>query len=203
MARLQRGRDGDSTGDFVLLRVEPCRKMGTRYILGAKMGYPIQIRTPDLHTICNISNRLKGQWRSAFEKMHGNLLQILEIETQPEALEALIQVVVLPSRLDTLLGHHSPTAKIFRGGNNQSQEKLQWNRRPPKSLLGTTLGPLLDRGGLARIQGCSWVANIWGPTISPTRELRRPCGFGSIFGQEKQRRESRHGGRGIPENHKA
>ncbi|RDY13957.1 hypothetical protein CR513_01048, partial [Mucuna pruriens] len=57
-------------------------KMGTKYILDAKIGYPVQIRTPDLHTIRNISSCLKGQWRKTFEKMHGNLLQILEIETR-------------------------------------------------------------------------------------------------------------------------
>ncbi|RDX87088.1 hypothetical protein CR513_31484, partial [Mucuna pruriens] len=75
--------------------------MGTKYILGAKIGYPVQVRTPNLHTIRNISSYLKGQWRRTFEKMHGNLLQILEIETQPEALEALVQYYDAPARCFT------------------------------------------------------------------------------------------------------
>ncbi|RDX78462.1 hypothetical protein CR513_41267, partial [Mucuna pruriens] len=66
------------------------RKMMTKHILGAKIGYPVQIRIPELHTLRNISSHLKGQWCRNFEKMHGNLLRILEIETQLEALEALI-----------------------------------------------------------------------------------------------------------------
>ncbi|RDX72771.1 hypothetical protein CR513_47698, partial [Mucuna pruriens] len=32
---------------------------------------------------------LKGPWRRRFGKLHGNLLRLLEIETQPAALEAL------------------------------------------------------------------------------------------------------------------
>ncbi|RDX92564.1 hypothetical protein CR513_25290, partial [Mucuna pruriens] len=61
----------------------------------------VQIRTLDLHTICNISSHLKGQWRRSFEKIHGNLLQILEIEAQPKALEALVQYYDAPARCFT------------------------------------------------------------------------------------------------------
>ncbi|RDY10761.1 hypothetical protein CR513_04671, partial [Mucuna pruriens] len=71
--------------------------MGTKYQLGAKLGYPIQIRTPDLHAIRSISSCLKG----TFEKIHGNLVQILEIVTQPEALEALVQYYDSPARCFT------------------------------------------------------------------------------------------------------
>ncbi|RDY06359.1 hypothetical protein CR513_09661, partial [Mucuna pruriens] len=75
--------------------------MGTKYQLGAKIGYLVQIRTPDLHAIRSISSCLKGQWRRTFEKMHGNLLQILEIETKLEALEALVQYYDAPARCFT------------------------------------------------------------------------------------------------------
>ncbi|RDY06275.1 hypothetical protein CR513_09758, partial [Mucuna pruriens] len=64
--------------------------MGTKYQLGAKLGYLVQIRTLDLHSIRYLSSCLKRQWCRIFEKMHSNLLQILEIETQPEVLEALM-----------------------------------------------------------------------------------------------------------------
>ncbi|RDY06374.1 hypothetical protein CR513_09632, partial [Mucuna pruriens] len=91
--------------------------MGTRYQLGVKLGYPVQIRTPDLHAICHLSSCLKGQWRRTFEKMNGNLLQIL-VST------------ILPLGSDTLLGHDSQAVENFRGRNDQSQEKSEWVRRP-------------------------------------------------------------------------
>ncbi|RDY05193.1 hypothetical protein CR513_10975, partial [Mucuna pruriens] len=43
----------------------------------------------------------QGQWRRVFEKLHGNLLRILEIETQPAALEALFQYYDPPIRCFT------------------------------------------------------------------------------------------------------
>ncbi|RDX60419.1 hypothetical protein CR513_61439, partial [Mucuna pruriens] len=103
-------------------------KMGTRYILGTKMGYPVQIKTSNLHTIRNISSRLKGQWHRAFEKTHGNLLQILEVETQPEALEALIQ-------------YYDTPARCFTFGDFQMAPTLEEYER----LLGL---PLADLGSL-------------------------------------------------------
>ncbi|RDY03268.1 hypothetical protein CR513_13169, partial [Mucuna pruriens] len=61
--------------------------MGTKYQLGAKIGYLVQIRTLDLHAIRSISNCLKEQWR--------------KIETQPEALKALVQYYDAPARCFT------------------------------------------------------------------------------------------------------
>ncbi|RDY06267.1 hypothetical protein CR513_09774, partial [Mucuna pruriens] len=88
--------------------------MGTKYQLGAKLGYPVQIRTPNLHAIRSISSCLKGQWRRTFEKMHDNLLQILEIETQLEALEALVQYYDSPARCFTFRDFQmAPTLKEY------------------------------------------------------------------------------------------
>ncbi|RDX79699.1 hypothetical protein CR513_39840, partial [Mucuna pruriens] len=58
--------------------------MGTEWQSRIKQGYPIQEKAPN-------GSCLKGQWRRAFERMHDNLLRILEIETQSEALEVLVQ----------------------------------------------------------------------------------------------------------------
>ncbi|RDX89107.1 hypothetical protein CR513_29208, partial [Mucuna pruriens] len=44
---------------------------------------------------------LKGQWHRAFERRHNNLLCLLDIETQPTTLEALVQYYDPPARCFT------------------------------------------------------------------------------------------------------
>ncbi|RDX92020.1 hypothetical protein CR513_25909, partial [Mucuna pruriens] len=65
--------------------------MGTEVQFRAKQLYPVQAKALDVQSLRYWGNCLKGQWRKTFEKLHGNLLRLLEIETQPAALEALFQ----------------------------------------------------------------------------------------------------------------
>ncbi|RDY02337.1 hypothetical protein CR513_14222, partial [Mucuna pruriens] len=51
---------------------------------------PIHAKIPDLQSLRHWGSCLKGQWRKAFERKHGNLLSILEVEMQP-VVEALVQ----------------------------------------------------------------------------------------------------------------
>ncbi|RDY11728.1 hypothetical protein CR513_03557, partial [Mucuna pruriens] len=64
--------------------------MGTKLQFWVKQGYPIQAKAPNIQSLHYWGSCLKGQWHRAFERKHGNLLRILDIETQPEALEALM-----------------------------------------------------------------------------------------------------------------
>ncbi|RDY02084.1 hypothetical protein CR513_14523, partial [Mucuna pruriens] len=57
-----------------------------------KQGYPIQDKAPDLQSL---------RYWGTFERKHGNLLCLLEVETQPEALEALVQYYDPPVRCFT------------------------------------------------------------------------------------------------------
>ncbi|RDY01048.1 hypothetical protein CR513_15685, partial [Mucuna pruriens] len=57
--------------------------------------------SPDVQSLRYWGSCLKGQWCRAFERMHGNLLRILEIETQSEALEVLVQYYDPPVRCFT------------------------------------------------------------------------------------------------------
>ncbi|RDX64050.1 hypothetical protein CR513_57435, partial [Mucuna pruriens] len=66
-----------------------------------RIGHPIQARAPDIQSLRYWSSCLKGQWCRAFEKTHGNFLRILDIETQLEALEALVQYYDPPARCFT------------------------------------------------------------------------------------------------------
>ncbi|RDY07397.1 hypothetical protein CR513_08491, partial [Mucuna pruriens] len=75
--------------------------MGTKQQPGIKLGYPIQIKAPNVQTLRYLGSCLKGQCCRAFEKMHGNLLQILEIDTQSKALKVLIQYYDPPTRCFT------------------------------------------------------------------------------------------------------
>ncbi|RDY10964.1 hypothetical protein CR513_04427, partial [Mucuna pruriens] len=191
--------------------------MGTRYILGTKIGYLVQIRTPDLHIIHNISNCLKGQWRRTFEKMHGNLLQILEIATQPEALEALVQYYDAPARCFTFRDFQmAPTLEEYErllglpltesGSYFHRDQTPSWGtiarllkvseEEITRGLPRKMTGPFPNRGKLACIHGRSKVVDIWDPIVSPIRGLCGPRSYGGILGKEKQRGKSHHGSPG-------
>ncbi|RDX95693.1 hypothetical protein CR513_21746, partial [Mucuna pruriens] len=67
----------------------PKPKMETEVQFWVKQPHPVQARAPNIQLFRYWGNFLKGQWRRSFEKLHGNLLHLLEVETQPAALEAL------------------------------------------------------------------------------------------------------------------
>ncbi|RDY14323.1 hypothetical protein CR513_00601, partial [Mucuna pruriens] len=57
-----------------------------------------------------------GQWRRSFEKLHNNLLRLLEVETQPAALEALFQYYDSPVRCFTFKDFQmAPTLEEYEG----------------------------------------------------------------------------------------
>ncbi|RDX86958.1 hypothetical protein CR513_31641, partial [Mucuna pruriens] len=76
-------------------------KMETKVQFWVKQPHPIQARAPNVQSLCYWGNCLKGQWCRSFEKLHDNLLHLLEVETQPTALEALFQYYDLPMRCFT------------------------------------------------------------------------------------------------------
>ncbi|RDX85207.1 hypothetical protein CR513_33644, partial [Mucuna pruriens] len=63
--------------------------------MAMKIGYrirklrPIHTRTPNLVSLRQRGSHLKGQWCKTFEGKYGNLLGLLKIKMQPEALSAL------------------------------------------------------------------------------------------------------------------
>ncbi|RDY12470.1 hypothetical protein CR513_02728, partial [Mucuna pruriens] len=67
------------------------RHMATETGYGIQKLRPIHARTPDLVSLRQWESLLKGQWRRTFEGKYGNLLGLLEIKVQPEALLALTQ----------------------------------------------------------------------------------------------------------------
>ncbi|RDX78147.1 hypothetical protein CR513_41626, partial [Mucuna pruriens] len=62
---------------------------------------PIHARTPDLVSLRQWGIHVKGQWCRTFEGKYGNLLGLLEIKVQPEALSALTQYYDPPLRCFT------------------------------------------------------------------------------------------------------
>ncbi|RDX93920.1 hypothetical protein CR513_23757, partial [Mucuna pruriens] len=72
---------------------------GSRY--WARQPHHVQARAPNIQTLRYWGSCLKGPWRRRFEKLHGNLLSLLEVETQPAALEALAQYYDSPIRCFT------------------------------------------------------------------------------------------------------
>ncbi|RDX66262.1 hypothetical protein CR513_54989, partial [Mucuna pruriens] len=89
--------------------------MGTKQQSGVKLGYLVQIRSPNVQALRYLGSGLKGQWRRAFEKMHDNLLQIQEIETQSKALEALVQYYNPPTRCFTFRDFQlAPTLEEYK-----------------------------------------------------------------------------------------
>ncbi|RDX77123.1 hypothetical protein CR513_42802, partial [Mucuna pruriens] len=147
-----------------------------------------------------------------YEKMHGNLLQILEIKTQPEALEALNQYYDSPSRCFTFRDFQmAPTLEKYKrllglplaesGSYFHQDQAPSWgttarllkvskeemtrvkrNRNGSKGLPRVYL-----EKRLAHIHGRSRVADIRDPTISTIGGLCGPHSHGGIFGKEKQR----------------
>ncbi|RDY11090.1 hypothetical protein CR513_04292, partial [Mucuna pruriens] len=75
--------------------------METKVQFWVKQLHPVQARVPNVQSLRYWGNCLKVQWRRSFEKLHGNLLRLLEIETQPTALEALFQYYDSPMRCFT------------------------------------------------------------------------------------------------------
>ncbi|RDY02240.1 hypothetical protein CR513_14332, partial [Mucuna pruriens] len=51
----------------------------------------IHAKIPDLQSLRHWGSCLRGQWRRTFERKHGSLLNIIEVEMQPAAVEALLQ----------------------------------------------------------------------------------------------------------------
>ncbi|RDX88239.1 hypothetical protein CR513_30196, partial [Mucuna pruriens] len=64
-------------------------EVGSQY--WARSPQPVQAKAPNVQTLRHWGSCLRGPWRRRFEKLHGNLLSLLEVETQPVALEALAQ----------------------------------------------------------------------------------------------------------------
>ncbi|RDX97957.1 hypothetical protein CR513_19201, partial [Mucuna pruriens] len=65
--------------------------------MATEIGYeiqklrPIHARTPDLVSLRQWGSRLKGEWRRTFKEKYGNLVGLLKIKVQPEALSTLTQ----------------------------------------------------------------------------------------------------------------
>ncbi|RDX97448.1 hypothetical protein CR513_19775, partial [Mucuna pruriens] len=66
-----------------------------------KQLHHVQAKAPNVQTLRHWGSCLRGPWRRRFEKLHGNLLSLLEVETQPAALEALVQYYDSPIRCFT------------------------------------------------------------------------------------------------------
>ncbi|RDY00418.1 hypothetical protein CR513_16408, partial [Mucuna pruriens] len=159
------------------------------------------IRTPNIHVIRYLNSCLKGQWHRAFEKMHDNLLQILEIETQLVALEALVQYydplarcftfrdfqlaptleeyecllgisTILPPKSVVLLSCDSQVAQNFSGGNDQDQEEIEWVRRPSQNIFRGATGSASRKGRLACSHGRPRAIGVRNPTIPPSKGSR-------------------------------
>ncbi|RDX93929.1 hypothetical protein CR513_23752, partial [Mucuna pruriens] len=114
--------DGDSIGDYFLRprELSPDRVARGRDRIGRGIGFlaipimeagsqywarpprHVQARAPNIQTLRYWGSCLKGPWRRRFEKLHGNLLSLLEVETQPTALEALAQYYDSPVRCFTI-----------------------------------------------------------------------------------------------------
>ncbi|RDX73412.1 hypothetical protein CR513_46989, partial [Mucuna pruriens] len=84
---------------------------------------PIHAWTPDLISWRQWGSHLKGKWRRTFEGKYGNLLGLLEIKVQPEALLALTQ-------------YYDPPLKCFIFRGFQLAPTLEENKR----ILGMPLG---------------------------------------------------------------
>ncbi|RDY00040.1 hypothetical protein CR513_16831, partial [Mucuna pruriens] len=67
----------------------------------AKQPRHIQAKAPNIETLCYWGSCLKGPWRRRFDSLHGNLLRLLEVNTQPAALEALAKYYDSPMRCFT------------------------------------------------------------------------------------------------------
>ncbi|RDX71697.1 rnhA, partial [Mucuna pruriens] len=66
-----------------------------------RQPHHVQARAPNVQTLRYWGSCLKGPWRRRFENLHDNLLSLLEVETQPAALEALAQYYDSPIRCFT------------------------------------------------------------------------------------------------------
>ncbi|RDX74771.1 hypothetical protein CR513_45435, partial [Mucuna pruriens] len=66
-----------------------------------KQPHHVQAKAPNVQTLRHWGSCLRGPWRRRFEKLHGNLLGLLQVETQPAALEALAQYYDSPIRCFT------------------------------------------------------------------------------------------------------
>ncbi|RDX66437.1 hypothetical protein CR513_54796, partial [Mucuna pruriens] len=56
-----------------------------------RQPHHVQVRASNVQSLRYWASCLKGPWRRRFEKLHDNLLSLLEVETQPAALGALAQ----------------------------------------------------------------------------------------------------------------
>ncbi|RDX98224.1 hypothetical protein CR513_18882, partial [Mucuna pruriens] len=111
IAQPERDLSGDiHTLGFILVCGRCLKKVlssdGQRH-MAMEIGYgirklcPIHARTPDLVSLRQWGSHLKGQWRKTFEGKYDNLLGLLEIKVQPEALSALTQYYDPPLRCFT------------------------------------------------------------------------------------------------------
>ena len=67
----------------------------------ARQWAPIRDSKPEFHSLRYWSSCLNSLWRQTFERRYGYLLQLIEIDIQPAAIEALVQYYDSPMRCFT------------------------------------------------------------------------------------------------------
>ncbi|RDX76376.1 hypothetical protein CR513_43643, partial [Mucuna pruriens] len=126
----------------------------------------------------------------AFERKHGNLLRILEVEVQPATLEALVQYYDPPARCFTFRDFQmTPTLEEYERllGFPLTESTHYFHQEQPSSWATVAKGeaiPATRKRRLASSHGRSRTTNLWDFPIPAGRKSCGPSSYGSIPGQK-------------------